>query len=93
VLNVYTPIYDTTMIVIPELLLAGYFYNANKETFPTTFKVFVGLLFILPLIYSFVADTVGFQVYTLLIVAFGLYQLQLFAKVVGVPARAIAAMD
>lgn len=93
VLNVYTPLYDTTLLVIPTLLVTDYLYRAEEQTLPNSFKAFISLLFILPLIYSFVADTVGFQVYTLLIVAFGLYQLQLFAKVDGVPARAIAAMD
>jgi hypothetical protein len=93
VLNVYTPIYDTTLLVIPTLLVTDYLYRSEEKTLPISFKALISLLFILPLSYSFsfISDIAGFQVYTLLIIAFGLYQLRLFAGEDRFPARAIAA--
>jgi hypothetical protein len=78
VLNVYTPLYDTTLLVIPTLLVADHLYGAREQILPTTFKGFIVLLYLLPLTYFFLANTGGFEVYTLLIISFGIYQLRLF---------------
>ena len=80
VLNVYTPLYDTALLVIPVVLLADHLYGIESESLPESFKAFILLLYILPLSYVFLANTSGFQVFTLLIFAFGLYQLWLLAR-------------
>lgn len=83
VLNVYTPIYDATLLVIPALLLADHLYNVEGAPLPDTFKAFISTLYILPMGYPFLANAWGFQVFTLLIIAFGLYQVRLLTTGTG----------
>ncbi|HKN84963.1 MAG TPA: glycosyltransferase family 87 protein [Pyrinomonadaceae bacterium] len=80
VLNVYTPIYDATLLVIPAVLVANHLYGINKESLPDAFKALLVFLYTLPLTYMFLANRWGFQVFTLVIVAFGLYQLKNILK-------------
>lgn len=80
VLNVYTPLYDAALLVIPAVLVADHLYGIESESLPASFKAFILLLYTVPLTYVFLANTWGFQVFTLLIFAFGLYQLRLLAR-------------
>ena len=76
VLNVYTPLYDATLLVIPAVLLADHLYHLDGESLPEAFKAFIVMLYTLPLTYAFLANTWGFQIFTLLIISFGLYQIR-----------------
>ncbi|HJP91396.1 MAG TPA: glycosyltransferase family 87 protein [Pyrinomonadaceae bacterium] len=87
VLNVYTPIYDATLLVIPSILVADHLYGLNKESLPEAFKVVILFLYTLPLSYVFLANRWGFQIFTLVIVAFGIYQIRVllnaYKKIAG----------
>jgi hypothetical protein len=89
VLNVYTPIYDAALLVIPALLLADHLYHVESAPLPHTFKAFILTLYILPLSYPFLANAWGFQVFTLLIIAFGLYQIRLLTTETGLVIKEI----
>jgi hypothetical protein len=78
-LNVYTPIYDATLLVIPAFLVADHLYRADSESLPDTFKFFLLTFYTLPLTYPFLANAWGFQVFTVLIIGFGLYQIRLLS--------------
>jgi Glycosyltransferase family 87 len=79
IFNVYTPLYDTAILVIPAILFADYLYGVNKRPLPNAFKAIVASLYLFPLAYSFLRNIGGFQIYTFLIAAFGIYQLRLLA--------------
>ena len=76
-LNVYTPLYDASMLVIPAVLLADHLYSRDSKSLPYAFKAFILMLYILSLSYPVLANGWGFQVFTLLIIAFGIYQIRL----------------
>ena len=78
-LNVYTPLYDGALLVIPAVLFADHLYRSHSTSLPPAFKAFILMLYILPLSYAFLADKWGFQVFTLVIIAFGIYQIRILA--------------
>jgi hypothetical protein len=80
VLNVYVGVYDTIVAVLGALLTAAFFCQDKKagpSTWPATFRFLLLLLFLLPWITQPVARAVGVQIYTLLLLALGCYQLHL----------------
>jgi hypothetical protein len=79
IFNIYTPLYDTALLVIPAILIADYLYGETKRPLPNAFKALLASLYLLPFAYSFLRNIGGFQIYTFLIAAFGIYQLRLLA--------------
>ena len=79
VLNVYLGIYDTTLLVLSVLLTTQVFYQrANKSPFefPPVYKLLLLLLYLVPWVTQPLARLTGVQVFTVLLVLFGSYQLR-----------------
>jgi hypothetical protein len=79
IFNVYTPLYDTTVLVIPAILFVDHLYGVKKRPLPNAFKAILASLYLFPFAYSFLRNIGGFQIYTFLIAAFGIYQLRFLA--------------
>jgi hypothetical protein len=77
-LNVYVPIYDTSMIVLVGVLWyrwGGVEMGENRHLFNTPEKVLLVLLWCSPWFTQAFARSVGFQPYTVVIAAFACYLL------------------
>jgi hypothetical protein len=70
-LNLYTPIYDCSLLVIPAMLMANRFYG--KGRLPFHFKLLLGVLWVLPWASQALAHAVGIQLYTVAISVFMAY--------------------
>ena len=77
VLNLYMGIYDTTILVLAALLLTAEFYSAGYRsgTLPFTYRCFLLALYLSPWFTQNIALMTRVQIYTLVIAAFGIYQL------------------
>ena len=69
--NVYTPIYDCSLLVIPALLVADRLYA--QGLLPLHFRILMTALWILPWGSQALAHWVGIQLYTLVIAVFAFY--------------------
>jgi hypothetical protein len=74
VLNLYVPIYDTALVALAVVLVAGRVHD-ERAGFPPTFKLMMLLLWLTPWVTQHVALASGLQPYTLVLAAFGMYQL------------------
>jgi len=83
VLNFYTPLYDASLLVIPMLLLLDRLYETRGKRLSTELSIILVLLFILPLGYPIFAERFGFQIYTLAIICFGIYQFREYWPATG----------
>lgn len=70
-LNLYTPIYDCSLLVIPALLMTNRFYE--KDRLPLQFKLLLGVLWLLPWASQALAHAIGVQLYTVAIAVFMAY--------------------
>lgn len=70
-LNVYTPIYDCSLLAIPALLVADRLYA--QGFLPLQFRVLVTALWLLPWASQALAHAVGIQLYTPAIAVFAVY--------------------
>lgn len=78
VLNMYMGIYDSTILVLAGLLLTAEFYSRGyrSDSLPFAYKAFLLLLYLSPWFTQNIALTIGVQIYTLAVAAFGVYQLR-----------------
>jgi hypothetical protein len=74
IVNLYVGIYDTVLVVLAALLTAGVLLRRTSEL-PAGFRYLLVLLFVTPWLTQPLAATTGLQVYTLVLTAFGGYQL------------------
>jgi len=85
ILNVYLGIYDTTLVVLSVLLITHVFYGRTKRfQFELTaiYKLIILLLYLVPWATQPIARLTGVQLYTIILVLFGIYQLSRF-KMMG----------
>ncbi len=78
VLNIYLGIYDVTLAALGALLTFGALYrraDLEQEGLGQRFKLLLFLLYVTPWITKPIARTTGFQLLTLVIAAFGFYQI------------------
>jgi len=78
VLNIYLGIYDATLVVLSVLLTTHFLYrSANKPQLELTpiFKLIILLLYLVPWVTQPIARLTGIQLYTVILVLFGCYQL------------------
>jgi len=78
VLNIYMGIYDSTILVLPGLLLLAHFYRAGlrASSMPFTFRCFLVIVYLSPWFTQGIAMIIGVQIYTLAVAAFGIYQMR-----------------
>jgi hypothetical protein len=76
ILNIYAPIYDTLLPILGLLLTADVLARRHPAM-PDGFKLVLVLTYIAPMITQGLAATVGFQLFTLVLIGVGLYQLRL----------------
>src|SRR6266545_406879 len=88
-LNVYTPMYDCSLLAIPALLAADRLYAEGFVHLQ--FKILVIVLWLLPWASQALAHAVGIQLYTLAIAAFAACLVVRSLK--SVPGRATAAIS
>jgi hypothetical protein len=80
VLNIYLGIYDSSLIVLSALLTTDILYrraDAHGPALTTTYRNLLLLLYVVPWITEIVAQVTGIQLYTLVLAAFGIYQIRL----------------
>jgi hypothetical protein len=80
VFNLYVPIYDTTLIVISALLMAGAVYGARGEHAESGRSAFLGwmlVLYVTACVSQFLASFARFQILTLVLAAIGFLALRL----------------
>ena len=89
VLNVYSPIYDTILIIPSAVLtydgLCRTMMNLQRTTMQV-FKLLLLLLFLAPLLCPNVTRWTGLQTMTLVLTAFGLFQLVVWQRMVSLSA-------
>jgi hypothetical protein len=81
VLNIYLGIYDTTLVVLSILLTTNVLYRWARdehEALTPAFKYLLVLIYLVPWVTQVVAPITNIQLYTLVLAAFGLYQLSQF---------------
>lgn len=78
VLTLYMGIYDSTILVLPALLLTAEFYKAGyrSDSLPFAYRCLLLALYLAPWFTQNIAMLVGVQIFTLVIAAFGIYQLR-----------------
>lgn len=78
VLNIYMGIYDSTILVLAVLLLTSEFYSSGyrSDSLPFAYQCFLILLYLSPWFTQNIALMTGVQIYTLVVAAFGVYQLR-----------------
>jgi len=77
VLNLYVGIYDSTLVVLSAMLTADVLYRQpgrNPLGLPSTFKMILLLLYLVPWITQPIARLTGFQAYTTVLALLGGYQ-------------------
>lgn len=72
ILNFYVLIYDSTLIILPVLLVASTLWRPGL---PRAFRWLLLLLFLVAWPEAIVAQKFGFQLLTVVVVAFGIYQI------------------
>jgi hypothetical protein len=80
VLNIYLGIYDSSLIVLSALLTTDILYrraDAHEPALTTTYRNLLLLLYVVPWFTEIVAQVTGIQLYTLVLAAFGIYQIRL----------------
>jgi len=77
-INLYVPIYDAAIIAIPAILTADAVYRSSNRL-PRTFKAILIFLWLTPWLSQQLAQAVGFQPFSLVLAALGVYQLRLSA--------------
>ena len=90
VLTLYMGIYDSTILVLPALLLTAEFYRAgySSASLPFAYRCFLLALYLSPWFTQNIALITGVQIYTLVVAAFGIYQLRFANELI--PARDFA---
>lgn len=93
VLTLYMGIYDSTILVLPALLLTAEFYSSGyrSDTLPFAYRCLLLALYLAPWFTQNIAMMTGVQIYTLAVAAFGIYQLRSAHEVV--PARDFAVAE
>ena len=78
VLNLYMGIYDSTILVLAGLLLTTEYYRSQSgpSSLPFAFKLVILLVYLTPWFTQNIALMTGVQIYTLVVAAFGVYQLR-----------------
>jgi hypothetical protein len=95
VANLYVGSYDSISIVLALLLTADIACRAGEGGEPfrgPIFPLFLLLLYIVPWISQHLAQFAGLQLYTLVLLAFAVYQLTLIRKLAATPALALQAL-
>ena len=89
-LTLYMGIYDSTILVLPALLLTAEFYNAGyrSDSLPFAYRCFLLALYLTPWFTQSIALLTGVQIFTLAVAAFGIYQLRSANELI--PARDLA---
>jgi hypothetical protein len=78
VINIYFPIYDTVILVIGVVITINSLYHHSSDlssAINSNLKSILCLLYLTPWITQYFAKYIGFQPYTLILIAFGIYQL------------------
>jgi hypothetical protein len=75
VLNLYVGVYDSILVVLPALLWAVWLFQRGGVLTPT-FRFLLLLLYLIPWITQPIARGLGLQLDTLILLAFGIYQLR-----------------
>ena len=90
VLTVYMGIYDSTILVLPALLLTAEFYRSGyrADSLPFTYCCLLLALYLAPWFTQSIAMLTGVQIFTLAVAAFGVYQLRSAKELT--PARDLA---
>lgn len=93
VLTIYMGIYDSTILVLPALLVTAEFYNAGyrADSLPFAYRCLLLALYLAPWFTQNIAMMTGVQIYTLAIAAFGIYQLRSAKELT--PARNLAVAE
>ena len=78
VLTIYMGIYDSTIVVLPALLLTAEFYKSGytSDSLPFAYRCLLLALYLSPWFTQNIAMLTGVQIFTLVIAAFGIYQLR-----------------
>lgn len=78
VLTIYMGIYDSTILVLPALLLTAEFYKSGytSDSLPFAYRCLLLALYLSPWFTQNIAMLTGVQIFTLVIAAFGIYQLR-----------------
>lgn len=77
ILGPYLAVYDTTLLLLPLLLVTGMVTAQFTRPLPRMMKLFLAAFYFVPWVTSQAAQATGVQLYTLLIALFGLYQFHL----------------
>jgi hypothetical protein len=83
VLNLYLGIYDTTLVVLSVLLFTNFLYVRSVPTRPALspqYKVLLLCLYVIPWVTQPVARLTHIQLFTLVLVFLGTYQLAQFSR-------------
>jgi glycosyl transferase family 87 len=84
VLNLYVPAYDTPIILLGIVLGADELYRANRHALPLVLRILFVLLYVVPWIPPVpVGDSRIVQLYTLVLVALGVYQVWVAMRGIG----------
>jgi hypothetical protein len=75
VLNVYVPIYDCVLVLIGAVLAAGVLKNTPHSRLHTFFAIGWLMIFASSWITTDGAETYGVQIFTVILMAFGVVQL------------------
>ena len=78
VFNFHFAIYDTILVVASSLLTANVFSQyspASSATLTPAFRFLLVLLYLTPWISQYLAKLIGFQIFTVVLAATGIYQL------------------
>jgi len=78
VLTIYMGIYDSTILVLPALLLTAEFYKSGytSVSLPFAYRCLLLALYLSPWFTQNIAMLTGVQIFSLVIAAFGIYQLR-----------------
>ena len=83
VLNLYVGIYDTTLVVLSLLLAANALYRGeekNRLCLPTSYRLILLVVYVVPWITQPFARLTNLQIYTVLLVLLGSWQLIQFQR-------------
>jgi glycosyl transferase family 87 len=76
VLNIYMGIYDSTILVLAVLILSAEFYRSKTHALPFSYRCFLIALYLSPWFTQNIALLTHVQIYTVVVAAFGIYQLR-----------------
>jgi hypothetical protein len=84
VLNLYVTSYDTTIILLGIVLVADALYRATRQGVPLVLRILFVLLYVVPWIPPVpIGDSKILQLYTLVLVALGVYQVWVALRGIG----------